>query len=82
MEGRSMAMVKSGLLGVGLFVVFLVLYIVFGLRSRLGVPSSVQYMMDIGTIKTLTIYSFSFWAALVLSFFVGFLIVNFARRVW
>ena len=74
-------MLRSGLLGVGLFVVFLVLYIVFGLRSRLGVPSGVQYMMDIGTIKRLTIYSFNFWAALVLCFFVGF-IVNFARRVW
>jgi len=72
-----MILLKSGLVGVGLFVVFAVLYVMYGLRSRLGVPQGVQYMMDIGTIKRLTIYSFSFWAVFVASLLVGFLVVNF-----
>ena len=70
-------MTKSGLVGVALFVVFAVLYVLFGLRSRLGIPSGTQYMVDIGVIKNLTIYSFSFWIALAVSLFAGFLVVNF-----
>ena len=70
-------MIKSGLVGVALFVVLAVLYVLFGLRSRLGIPSGTQYMVDIGVIKNLTIYSFSFWIALSVSLFAGFLVVNF-----
>jgi hypothetical protein len=75
-----MVLLTSGLLGVVLFVAFVVLYIRFGLRSRLGIPSGVQYGMDVRTINSLTVYSFSFWAALAVSLFVGFLVVNFWPR--
>jgi UDP-N-acetylmuramyl pentapeptide phosphotransferase/UDP-N-acetylglucosamine-1-phosphate transferase len=72
-----MLMLKSFLVGFAFFVVFVALYVSFGLRSRLGVPSRAQFGMDVGVIKSMTSYSVSFWAVLLAFLCVGFLVVNF-----
>jgi hypothetical protein len=62
---------KGGLIGSGIFFVFIVIYASVFLRSRLGIPSGAQYGVSLASIKSLTVYSIYFWVAFALCLAIG-----------